>query len=56
MQLLEREWQRDAAQRLYWTQHWMQQGFAALELQLANDPHTASFCHGDTTGPGRIAC
>ncbi|AJQ86414.1 maleylacetoacetate isomerase [Xanthomonas oryzae pv. oryzicola] len=50
MQLLEREWQRDAAQRLHWTQHWMQQGFAALELQLANALHTASFCHGDTPG------
>ncbi|AOS01284.1 maleylacetoacetate isomerase [Xanthomonas oryzae pv. oryzae] len=50
MQLLEREWQRDAAQRLHWMQHWMQQGFAALELQLANEPYTASFCHGDTPG------
>ncbi|PPU77899.1 MULTISPECIES: maleylacetoacetate isomerase [Xanthomonas] len=50
MQLLEREFAQDAAQRLHWTRHWMQCGFAALEAQLARDAHTGRFCHGDTPG------
>ncbi|MFC7520572.1 maleylacetoacetate isomerase [Xanthomonas populi] len=49
-QFFEREWQLDAAQREHWTHHWMQSGFAALEAQLANDPHTRTFCHGNTPG------
>ncbi|NJC00399.1 maleylacetoacetate isomerase [Xanthomonas arboricola] len=49
-QFFEREWQRDAAQRQQWTRHWMQRGFAALEAQLAGDPHAGTFCHGDTPG------
>ncbi|USI99183.1 maleylacetoacetate isomerase [Xanthomonas prunicola] len=49
-QFLERTWQVDAAQRQDWTQHWMRQGFAALESRLASDPHTGTFCHGDTPG------
>jgi maleylacetoacetate isomerase len=31
-----------------WYVHWVQQGFAALELQLAGSPDTGRFCHGDT--------
>ncbi|PKV14388.1 maleylacetoacetate isomerase [Xanthomonas prunicola] len=49
-QFLERTWQVDAAQRQDWTQHWMRQGFAALESRLASDPHTGTFCHGDMPG------
>ncbi|AOD15885.1 maleylacetoacetate isomerase [Xanthomonas fragariae] len=49
-QFFEHEWQLDAAQRQEWTRHWMQRGFAALEAQLTTDPHTGSFCHGDTPG------
>ncbi|KLD71663.1 maleylacetoacetate isomerase [Xanthomonas pisi] len=49
-QFLERTWQVDAAQRQDWTQHWMRHGFAALESRLASDPHTGTFCHGDTPG------
>ncbi|WP_349656038.1 maleylacetoacetate isomerase [Xanthomonas sp. 10-10] len=49
-QLLEREFALDAAQRLHWTRHWMQRGFAALEAQLAHDARTGRFCHGDTPG------
>lgn len=30
-----------------WYVHWVQQGFAALELQLARSPETGRFCHGD---------
>ncbi|MES2899745.1 MAG: maleylacetoacetate isomerase [Pseudomonadota bacterium] len=31
-----------------WYVHWVEQGFAALELQLAGSPDTGSCCHGDT--------
>ena len=30
-----------------WYVHWVQQGFTALELQLAGSPETGRFCHGD---------
>ncbi len=31
-----------------WYVHWVEQGFAALELQLSGSPDTGKFCHGDT--------
>jgi maleylacetoacetate isomerase len=31
-----------------WFAHWIREGFRAFEQQLANDPHTGRFCHGDT--------
>ncbi len=31
-----------------WLRHWMREGLAALETQLARDPQTGRFCHGDT--------
>ncbi len=31
-----------------WYVHWVQEGFAALEAQLAGSPDTGRFCHGDT--------
>ncbi|KTF37428.1 maleylacetoacetate isomerase [Xanthomonas vesicatoria] len=46
-QLLEHDFALEAAQRLQWTRHWMQRGFAALETQLARDAQTGRFCHGD---------
>lgn len=30
-----------------WTQHWMLEGFAAIETLLARDSWTGEFCHGD---------
>jgi maleylacetoacetate isomerase len=33
-----------------WYQHWVGQGFTALEAQLANSPRTGKFCHGETPG------
>jgi maleylacetoacetate isomerase len=30
-----------------WYRHWIELGFAALEAQLAADPATGSFCHGE---------
>ena len=31
-----------------WYKYWIDIGFEALEKQLANDPATGRFCHGDT--------
>ncbi len=31
-----------------WYVHWVREGFAALEAQLAASPDTGRFCHGDT--------
>ncbi|KAB7765836.1 maleylacetoacetate isomerase [Xanthomonas maliensis] len=50
MQYLEQQWQLQPSQRLEWTRHWMQRGFAALETQLASETATGRFCHGDTPG------
>ena len=37
----------DDAARDAWYAHWVQVGLAALETQLARDPATGRFCHGD---------
>ena len=46
-QYLERELKLDEATRLAWSRHWITETLAALEGQLAGDPHTGMFCHGD---------
>lgn len=33
-----------------WYRHWVEQGLAAIEQQLAADRRTGRFCHGDTPG------
>ena len=38
-----------------WYNHWITEGFAALERLLGEDPQTGSFCHGDTPGLADIA-
>ena len=38
------------ADKLAWSQHWIAEGFAALEALLAASPDTGRFCHGDTPG------
>lgn len=48
LQYLERELGAAEAQRLSWMQHWMTQGFDALETRLGAS--NASFCHGDAPG------
>lgn len=35
------------AQKTTWYQHWIQEGFAALETRLS-EPETGLFCHGDS--------
>lgn len=37
-------------QKNVWYRHWMQEGLAAVEKLLANDPRTGTFCHGETPG------
>ncbi|PWF48383.1 maleylacetoacetate isomerase [Massilia glaciei] len=31
-----------------WYRHWVREGLAAIETQLAHAPETGRFCHGDT--------
>lgn len=33
-----------------WYNHWIAEGFQALETMLAADPRTGRFCHGDSPG------
>lgn len=35
------------AQQCAWYQHWIHEGFRALECILAADPQTGRYCHGD---------
>ncbi len=39
-----------AEKKLEWYHHWIEVGFTALEAQLAGDPRTGVYCHGDTVG------
>lgn len=36
-------------QKSAWYQHWIHEGFRALESMLAADPQTGRYCHGDQT-------
>jgi maleylacetoacetate isomerase len=38
-----------------WYNHWIDEGFRALERLLADDPRTGAFCHGETPGLADIA-
>ena len=35
------------AQKIAWYHYWIRLGFSALEAQLANEPATGAFCHGN---------
>jgi len=37
----------DKEQKIAWYQHWVVEGFTALEALLADSPDTGRFCHGD---------
>jgi glutathione S-transferase len=37
----------EEAARLNWVRHWLTRGLAIGEDQLAGDPRTGRFCHGD---------
>ena len=47
MQYLEKEFNTPQVERDRWTQHWMAEGFAAMESLLAENPSTGLFCEGD---------
>jgi len=47
MQYLEREFNTPQVERERWTQHWIREGFVAIESQLADNPSTGLFCEGD---------
>jgi maleylacetoacetate isomerase len=50
LQYLERDLKLDEATKATWYRHWITVGFTAVEAMLANNPHTGTFCHGDTPG------
>jgi len=45
---LEKEFGVPEPARMAWARHWIARGCAALEANLAGDPRTGRFCHGDT--------
>jgi maleylacetoacetate isomerase len=47
MKYLEKEFGADEAARRRWVQHWVAEGFTALEQLLAGNPDTGKCCHGD---------
>lgn len=54
LQYLENDLNLDEAAKATWYRHWITLGFTAVETMLANNPHTGTFCHGDT--PGMADC
>jgi maleylacetoacetate isomerase len=47
MQYLEHEFNAPAMEREHWTQHWIREGFRAIETLLADSPSTGIYCEGD---------
>ncbi len=47
LQYLKSALHADDATRDAWFAHWIAVGLAALEVQLAREPQTGRFCHGD---------
>lgn len=47
LQYLEAQLGADNAQRGDWSQHWIEEGFAALETLLDTSPEVGRFCSGD---------
>lgn len=47
MQYLEREFNTPQVERDRWSQHWIREGFTAIESLLAANPSTGLFCEGD---------
>lgn len=45
---LGKEFKADQQQKNAWYRHWVALGLDALERQLAGNPATGGFCHGDT--------
>ncbi|MGC1302827.1 MAG: maleylacetoacetate isomerase [Caulobacteraceae bacterium] len=47
---LRRDLGQEEANVVAWYNHWIAEGFEALERLLAESPDTGRFCHGDTPG------
>ena len=50
LRYLRRPLGHDEGTIIAWFNHWIAEGFAALERLLAGDPRTGQFCHGDSPG------
>jgi maleylacetoacetate isomerase len=50
LQYLEREFGVADVERERWCRHWIEEGFAAIESMLADNPSTGTFCEGDEPG------
>ena len=50
LKYLEAQLGLDESARNAWYQHWIHQGFAALEQSLMRGPRVGRFCHGDAPG------
>ena len=48
LKYLSEQWKLTPDAKNGWYHHWTGLGLAALERQLARDPATGSYCHGDT--------
>lgn len=47
LRYLDTELDAGDARKKAWYQHWIREGFRALESMLAADPQTARYCHGN---------
>ena len=50
MKYFERIWSVPQPERDDWTRHWIREGFAALEVMLAEHPSTGTYCDGELPG------
>ncbi|GAA5070507.1 maleylacetoacetate isomerase [Lysobacter panacisoli] len=48
LQYFSHSWHVPQPERDAWVQHWIHEGFVALEAMLADHPSTGLFCEGDT--------
>jgi maleylacetoacetate isomerase len=55
LRYLHRTLGQDEAALAAWYNHWITEGFGAIEPLLAADSHTGRFCHGDTPGLADVA-
>src|SRR6185295_14296669 len=55
LRYLHRTLGQDEAALAAWYNHWIAEGFGAIEALLAADSRTGRFCHGDTPGLADIA-
>jgi maleylacetoacetate isomerase/maleylpyruvate isomerase len=47
LQMLETQFGAAQEQKAEWSRHWISLGLHAMEAELANNPSTGRFCHGD---------